>query len=76
MKVKTVFRLSPSERTFRLARVLWTRGVVGDGEGYSAKLSFAVRPVLFHRGPELFGWDVTVFGLRVHYQRAYGGIHA
>lgn len=75
MKIKPVFRYSPTERTFRVGRVVWTNGVVGDGDGYSAKFSLALRPVLFHRSDEFAGWDVTFLGLRFHYQRSYGGIH-
>lgn len=73
MRLKTVFRRDGS--LFRLLRVTWVRGTVGDGQGYSAKLSFGLRPVLFRWRRELFGWIVIICGLRIHYDRSYGGIH-
>lgn len=74
MKLKVVNRWDPSQRKFRLFRLLWTRGRVGDGRGYSAKLSFAVRPMLFRNLYSFDGWEVTLFGVCAHYCRSYGGI--
>lgn len=59
----------------RLFRLMWTRGTVGDGKGYSCKLSFAVRPTLFRFRREYGGWLLTLLGVRVHYERDYGGTH-
>lgn len=69
LRVKGVFRFDEIQRHLRLFRVMWERGVVGDGHGYSAKLAVGFRPKLFH-------WDdgrLTIFGLRIHYCRSYGG---
>lgn len=71
---RTVLRRDPSQRMLRLARVVWRRGTVGDGRGYSASLSLALRPALFSWRTEYSGWLLTVAGVRLHYQRSYGGI--
>lgn len=81
MRLKRVMRLDTIQRHFRLFRLMWERGIVGFGNGgYSAKLSIAVEPKLFRKEPAknlgFNGWLVTVFGVRVHYERSYGGIYA
>jgi hypothetical protein len=73
---RAVMRRDPRLRMFRLARVVWQRGVVGDGRGYSSSLSLALRPALFSWRRERSGWLLTVAGARLHYQRSYGGIQA
>lgn len=75
MEYKIVMRLDAIQRHFRLFRLLWTKGKVGDGNGYSAKLSFGLIPKLFSY-ERLSQYDIAliVFGLRFHYKRAYGGI--
>jgi hypothetical protein len=74
MKIKWVGRLDAQARLLRLFRVMWTRGAVGDGQGYSAKLSVALRPAFFSIRREWESVAVTVLGLRVHFQRSFGGI--
>lgn len=75
MRFKWVGRYDPGARMLRLARVMWERGTVGDGKGYSTKVSVALRPALFAWNrtgyPE---WMLTVMGVRLHVQRSYGGI--
>lgn len=75
MRFKPVLRFDEIQRHFRLFRLLWERGTVGDGRGYSAKLSVALTPHLWHfsRGVT-HNWLVTVLGLRIGYARSYGGI--
>ena len=76
LRTKRVMRWDRDFRCFRLCRVMWQRGTVGDGRGYSVILSLALRP-------KFVGWrlwdgrecEATILGLRVHYQRSYGGIH-
>ncbi len=68
-------RLSPRERIFRLFRVVWTRGAVGDGSGCSSKLSVALAPRLARFDREFNGWFLTILGVRIHKQRSFGGIH-
>lgn len=59
---------------FRVCRFLWTRGKVGDGKGYSAKFSVGLerRLIGFERG--YAEWHLWLVGIRLHYQRAYGGV--
>lgn len=75
MTIKPVFRFDEIQKHFRLFRILWTRGVVGDGEGYSAKLSLAIAPRLigWHKDSRT-DWMVYLLGMRFHYCRSYGGI--
>lgn len=73
MKLQPVMRSDPDARLFRVARLVWDRGTVGDGTGYSVKLSVALAPRLFRFRRELEGWILTLFGVRVHYARSYGG---
>jgi hypothetical protein len=73
-RFKRVLRLDHKGRIFRVARLVWQRGMVGDGIGYSSKLSLALRPRLFERRREYDGWLCTVAGIRVHHLRSWGGI--
>jgi hypothetical protein len=74
VRLKVVGRYDPTNRLVRLARLVWTRGVVGDGKGYSAKLSIGLRPCWFMWRGEYDGWLLTVLGFRLHYVKAWGGI--
>lgn len=72
LRFKRVMRFDEIQRHFRLFRVMWEVGTVGDGKGYSAKLAVGLMPKLFH-------WDdgrLTIIGVRVHYCRSKGGIFA
>lgn len=73
MKLKLVFRRD--RWLIRIVRVMWIRGTVGDGLGYSAKLSLGLYPrwFAFVRGSN--EWRLYLLGLRLHFERAYGGIH-
>ena len=75
LKYKSVFRVDTIQRHFRLFRFLWQRGVVGDGSGYSAKLSvgFVAQIISFNRDTKT-DWQVVLTGVRIHYCRSYGGI--
>lgn len=75
MMFKWVGRYQPTPRMLRLCRLMWRRGVCGNGKGYSTKLSVALVPVPFRVASAWDGWAVTVAGVRVHLQRSYGGIH-
>lgn len=79
MVFKPIFRFDPQWPKFRLFRVLWTNGVVGDGCGYSAKLAIALRPKLWELIRAQHSWQtrrLCVAGLEVSFQRSFGGIHA
>ena len=73
LRFKRVMRLDTVQRHFRLARVMWERGIPGKG-GYSVKLSFGLIPRFFgwHRGAQNDA-TVTFMGIRIHYCRSYGG---
>jgi hypothetical protein len=73
-KFKFVLRYDPTRKFFRVGKFLWQRGKVGDGEGYSAKFSFALCPRLFFFYKNYAGWELIVLGIRIHLMRAYGGI--
>jgi len=75
LRIRWIFRHDETQRHLRLFRVLWERGHVGDGKGYSAKLAVGLTPRLigFHRDTRT-DFIVSVLGLRVHYSRSYGGI--
>lgn len=73
MTFKRVMRYDPSWPKLRLARIMWDRGVVGDGKGHSAKLALALRPKLFQFERSFDGWRVVLFGIEVHKQLSWGG---
>jgi hypothetical protein len=73
---RTILRRSSRERIFRVARAVWQHGAVGDGRGHPSSVSLALRPAWFswHREPYGRGWLPTLAGVRLHYERSYGGI--
>lgn len=73
LKIKPVLRYDPTQHKLRLFRLLWQRGKVGDGQGYSAKLSVSFVAHAFGWTREYAGWRLTVMGLQLHHLRAYGG---
>lgn len=73
MQLKPVMTWSAEERKARLFRVMWERGTVGDGKGYSAKLAASLVLKLAEWKRYADGWRVTVIGLSLHYRRSYGG---
>lgn len=75
MKIKTVFRNDPEQRIFRLFRITWNRGVVGDGKGHSNAMSFDLCPSFFRFARDWTGgWSVRLLFVRVHRKISYGGI--
>ena len=75
MKIKPVFCWDSYQRKYRIGRVMWQRGRVGDGVGYSVKLSLAVGPRLLRFGRDCQGWTLALLGLIVHYEKSFGGRH-
>ena len=75
LKFKSVMRLDRRARMLRLFRIMWVKGIVGDGKGYSAQFSVALRPSLFQFHKEFSSYFLTLFGLRLHFERSYGGTH-
>ena len=74
MKVKSVLR--SDEWKFRIGRLMWTRGTVGDGNGYSCSLSLALFPRLLAWYKSRDEWCLIVAGIRWHFQRSWGGLFA
>ena len=75
LRIKRVMRYDEIQGHFRLFRVMWEIGIVGDGQGHSNMLSVAVQPKLF-----LFdrispgSWMLVILGVRIHRKRSFGGI--
>jgi hypothetical protein len=80
----------PRERRICLMRLRWERGTVGDGKGYSVKLSISIGWKFQDMWVGLFwrrhdcnpshGWIAWLcllpcLPIRVSCQRSYGGIH-
>lgn len=74
LRLKTVFRLDTSQRRYRLFRVMWEVGTVGDGHGYSNMVSVAVQPKFFLWERDFGSWLIVVLGVRIHRKRNFGGI--
>lgn len=63
----------PRNRVLRLGRLVWARGQLMKG-GYTAKLSLALTPKLFHFSREWkYSFWLVLLGVRLHYERSYGG---
>lgn len=73
MRVKWLGRWDARNRLLRLFRVMWERGQVGDGKGYSVKLSVGLGSTLLHWRRESDGWILAALGVRLHYRWSYGG---
>lgn len=75
-RFKWVGRVDRDMCIVRLFRVTWERGNgSGTGCGYSAKFSVALDPWLFRmpHGDDTHDFRCTLFGVRLHYTRSYGG---
>ncbi len=70
-----VLRYDPRNHLLRIGRIMWERGTVGSEGSYSVKLTLGLRPSLLSWRRESTGWLLTVLGLRLHYDRSYGGRH-
>mgnify|MGYP001273019180 FL=1 len=73
MRFKPVMTWSAVERKARLFRVMWERGTVGDGKGYSAKLAASLVLKLAEWRRYADGWRLTLAGLSLHYRKNHGG---
>lgn len=62
-----------SEKRVVISRLFWETGTRDTIGWHDNKLSFSLKPCLFRYDPELWGWIVTICGVRVHHKRAYGG---
>lgn len=73
MTIKWVGTYSKREKKIRLFRVLWERGKRGAEGWHSNSFAVSLWPRIFKYEPELWGWAVTILGVRLHRKRAYGG---
>lgn len=73
MTIKRVMRFDPTQKKLRLFRLIWNTGNVGDGIGYSAKLSVSLVPKLYGFKSAWDGWRLTVLGMSVHKRVSFGG---
>lgn len=74
LRVKWVGRYDGTLKCLRLFRVMWERGAVGSGSGYSSKVSIGLVPRLANFEREFCGWTLDLCFIRVHHVRSYGGI--
>jgi hypothetical protein len=74
MKFKWVLRYDPTERKFRMFRLMWVNGLVGNGIGYSGKIAVSLLPKFFGYSVDYDGWRLTLLGISVHKHLSYGGI--
>jgi hypothetical protein len=71
--LKPVMRWDRGAKILRLFRLYSNPAGIMDGSRYAWKATVALTPRLFRVKRELDGLIVVVCGLRLHYQRAYGG---
>jgi hypothetical protein len=74
MTIKPLFTYTPYQKQYRVFRCLLQRGIVGDGQGFSAYVSFSLVPKFIHVQREWHSIIVVLLGCRLHYKRSYGGI--
>jgi len=73
VRIQCVLRWDSAARLFRLGRVSWDRGTVGNRMSYSSIFSLAFTPRLFQWQDEVDGWILTVLCLRFHRRWSWGG---
>ncbi len=74
-RVKRVMRKDGPQGHFRLFRVMWETGIVGDGNGHSNMVSVALQPRLFIFERITPGsWMLVLLGVRIHRKVSFGGI--
>jgi len=77
LRFKLVLRRDGPQGHFRLFRIMWETGIVGDGTGHSNMVSVALQPRLFLFERVTPGsWMLVLFGVRVHRKRSFGGTFA
>lgn len=70
---KLFVRWDERAKLLRLGRLVWARGKMMHG-GWTAKLSLALTPRIVQFRRDWSEWQVTLLGVRLHYQRSYGGV--
>lgn len=73
LTARCLLTYDPTAHHVRLGRLVWSRGTVGDGQGYSAMLSLGFVSHLIGWSRTWHAWRLTFCGVTLHYQRSYGG---
>lgn len=73
LRFKKVMRWDGRAKILRLFRVFRNCHEPRNGENYAWKLSLALTPRLFHWYRDSCDLFIILSGIRLHYQRAYGG---
>ena len=73
MNIKFVFKRSRETKLFRLFRITGCVGTVGNN-GYSWQFSIGLCPKLFKFKKSIDDYNLTIFGIRFHFMKSYGGI--
>jgi len=74
LRFKLVLRRDGPQGHFRLFRIMWETGIVGDGHGHSNMVSVALQPKLLHFERVTPGaWMLVLLGVRIHRKRSFGG---
>ncbi len=71
MRLKRV--MQSDGKKLRLCRLMRDVGNVGDGNGYSEKLTLSLACRLLGWSSDWHEWRLTLLGVEVHYKRSYGG---
>ncbi len=75
LRFKLVMRHDEIQGHYRLFRVMWEVGTVGDGHGCSNMVSVALQSKMFLLDrPSPGSWLSVVCGVRIHRKRSFGGI--
>ncbi len=73
LRFKVVLRHDEIQGHYRLFRVMWERGQVGDVIGHSNMVSVAVQKRLFMFERGFASWLLVICGVRIHRKRSFGG---
>lgn len=76
LRIKKVFRHDEIQGHFRLFRIMWETGTVGDGSGHSNMISVALQRAIFKFDKEGQSWLLIIMGLRIHRKVSFGGVFA
>lgn len=73
IRAKRVLKYDPSQRKFRLFRVMWEANSGPGPSGYSAKAAVSLVPKLFGLKVGSDDARITAMGVQLHMRRSYGG---
>lgn len=61
------------DRRIVLCRIKWETGTRMQKGWHDNKFSISLVSRIWNFTPELWGWCITIVGVRLHHKRAYGG---